>query len=223
VLNFTGSPIHPPLGALTWDWGDAEKVDYENPFCVKFMQIGGDQQLDNTPVREKNFAGPSRSPSTTQHMGLSQCNPCSTPMEAKLKLSKDSDSSRVDSSEYRSLIGSLRYLLHTRPELNFNVSYLSRFMEAPSQDHLAAVKHLLRYVAGTMELGLFYPRGTHKNVVIIGYSDSDLGGDLDDGRSTSRTIFFISDCPATRSSQKQHVVALSSCEAEYIAGSEAAC
>ena len=51
-----------------WDWGDAEKVDYENPFCVEFMQIGGDQQLDNTPVREKNFAGPSRSPSTTQHM-----------------------------------------------------------------------------------------------------------------------------------------------------------
>lgn len=157
-----------------------------------------------------------------EKVGLSQCNPCSTPMEAKLKLSKDSDSSRVDSSEYRSLIGSLRYLLHTRPELNFSVSYLSRFMEAPSQDHLAAVKHLLRYVAGTMELGLFYPRGTHKNVVITGYSDSDLGGDLDDGRSTSGTIFFIGDCPATWSSQKQHVVALSSCEAEYIAGSEAA-
>jgi hypothetical protein len=154
---------------------------------------------------------------------LRQCNPCSTPMEAKLKLSKDSDSSRVDLSEYRSLIGSLRFLLHTRPKLNFSVSYLSRFMEAPSQDHLAAVKHLLRYVAGTMELGLFYPRGTHKNVVITGYSDSDLGGDLDDGRSTSGTIFFIGDCPTTWSSQKQHVVALSSCEAEYIAGSEAAC
>jgi hypothetical protein len=72
--------------------------------------------------------------------------------------------------------------LHTRPELTFSVSYLSRFMEAPSLDHLAAVKRLLRYVAGTMEFGLFYPRGTRKNVVLAGYSDNDLGDDLDDGK-----------------------------------------
>jgi hypothetical protein len=73
-----------------WDWGDAEKVDYENPFCVEFMQIGGDQQLDNTPVREKNFAGPSRAPSTTLHMpvqssaitpgGISNCRPLQQPV-----------------------------------------------------------------------------------------------------------------------------------------------
>jgi hypothetical protein len=55
-------------------------------------------------------------------------------------------------------------------------------MEAPSLDHLAAVKRLLRYVAGTMEFGLFYPRGTRKNVVLAGYSDNDLGDDLDDGK-----------------------------------------
>jgi hypothetical protein len=57
--------------------------------------------------------------------GMKNCNPCAVPMELKLKLSKEGDTSSVDQSDYRSLIGSLRYLLHTRAELTFSVSYLS--------------------------------------------------------------------------------------------------
>jgi hypothetical protein len=109
-----------------------------------------------------------------QGIGLSQCtyaakllekagmcsyNSCATPMEAKLKLSKVSELKPVDAIMYRSLIGSLRYLLHTRPELTYNVCYLSRFMEAPKQEHLDAVKRVLRYVAGTVDYDLLYPRG----------------------------------------------------------------
>jgi hypothetical protein len=94
---------------------------------------------------------------------LSQCNPRKIPMEAKFKLSKTGDSSLVDLTEYRSLIGSLRYLLHTRPELTFSVSYLSRFMESPREDHWAAVKHLLRYVADITDHGLLYSKGTGEN------------------------------------------------------------
>jgi hypothetical protein len=63
--------------------------------------------------------------------GMGSCNSCATPMEAKLKLSKVSVSKLVDATMYRSLIGSLRYLLYTRPELTYSVCYLSRFMEAP--------------------------------------------------------------------------------------------
>jgi hypothetical protein len=63
--------------------------------------------------------------------GIDSCNSCATPMEAKLKLSKVSESKPVDATMYRSLIGSLRYLLHTRPELTYSVCYLSHFMEAP--------------------------------------------------------------------------------------------
>jgi hypothetical protein len=63
--------------------------------------------------------------------GMGSCNSCATPMKAKLKLSKVSESKPVDAIMYRSLIGSLRYLLHIRPELTYNVYYLSRFMEAP--------------------------------------------------------------------------------------------
>jgi hypothetical protein len=85
-------------------------------------------------------------------------------MKAKLKLSKVSDSKPDDVTMYRSLIGSLRYLLHTRPELTYNVCYLSRFMKAPKQEHRDAVKRVLRYVAGTVDYDLLYPRGKSESL-----------------------------------------------------------
>jgi hypothetical protein len=62
---------------------------------------------------------------------MANCNQCAVPLEARVKLSKEGDSPLVDPTKYRSLIGSLRYLLHIRPELTFSVSYLSRFMKKP--------------------------------------------------------------------------------------------
>jgi hypothetical protein len=91
--------------------------------------------------------------------GMGSCNSCATSMEAKLKLSKVSDSKPIDANMYHSLIGSLRYLLHTRPELTYSVCYLSHFMEASKQEHLDADKRVLRYVAGTVHYDLLYPRG----------------------------------------------------------------
>jgi hypothetical protein len=107
--------------------------------------------------------------------GMNSCNACATPMEVRLKLSKASASPlEDDSTMYRSIIGSLRYLLHTRPDLSFSVGYLSRFMEEPRKDHMAAVKHLLGYVAGTISYGLWYSRGGGGELSLLGYSDSDL-------------------------------------------------
>ena len=63
--------------------------------------------------------------------GLAGCNASATPMEPKLKLLKDGTTPSVDATEYRSLIGSLRYLCNSRPDLAYPVGYLSRFMEAP--------------------------------------------------------------------------------------------
>jgi hypothetical protein len=88
---------------------------------------------------------------------MEDCNPCKVPMELKLKLSKDSSSHLVDATIYRSVVESLRYLVNTRPDLAFSVGYLSRFMHVPHSEHLAAVKYILRYVAGTCSLGLFFP------------------------------------------------------------------
>jgi hypothetical protein len=65
--------------------------------------------------------------------GMEECNSCEVPMQPKLKLSKKSDCPRVDATKYKSLVGSLRYLVNTRPDLAFAVGYVSRFMEEPNK------------------------------------------------------------------------------------------
>ena len=67
--------------------------------------------------------------------GLTDCNPALTPMEERLKLSRDSTTEEVDATQYRRLVGSLRYLAHTWPDLAFSVSYVSRFMQRPTTEH----------------------------------------------------------------------------------------
>ncbi|XP_066321103.1 uncharacterized mitochondrial protein AtMg00810-like [Miscanthus floridulus] len=67
--------------------------------------------------------------------GLTDCNPALTPMEERLKLSHDITTEEVDATQYRRLVGSLRYLAHTRPDLAFSVGYVSRFMQRPTTEH----------------------------------------------------------------------------------------
>jgi hypothetical protein len=114
------------------------------------------------------------------------------------------------------MIIALRYLLHTQPDMAFSVRYLSRFMEAPCEDHLIAVKWVLRYLAGTRGHGLHYARHTKGPPRLVGYSDADLGGGIDDRKSTSGIVFFLDGNPITWQATKQRIIALSSCEAEYV-------
>ena len=81
---------------------------------------------------------------------MEHCNASITPCEARVQLSKSDEEDDVDPTLYRSLIGSLRYLCNTRPNLAFSVGIASRFMERPKMSHLAAVKRILRYVKGTL-------------------------------------------------------------------------
>jgi hypothetical protein len=105
----------------------------------------------------------------------------------------------------------------------FSVGYISRFMQESRADHLVVVKHILRYVAGTVELGLFYQRGKGEEAALDGYCDSDLAGDVDGHKSTTGLIFFLGRSPVCWQSIKQRIVAVSSCEAEYIAVATASC
>lgn len=84
---------------------------------------------------------------------------------------------------------------------------------------MAAIKQILRYVKGTLGYGIRYARG--EPMELVGYSDSSHNIDQDDGRSTTGHIFFLGKSPITWCSQKQETVALSSCEAEYMAASSA--
>jgi hypothetical protein len=138
----------------------------------------------------------------------------------RLKLSHDSTTEEVDATQYQRLVGSLRYLVHTRPDLAYSVGYVSRFLQRSTTEHEQAVKRIIRYVAGTLDHSLYYPRcpgETH----LVGYSDSDHTGDIGTTKSTSGILFFLVKCLISWQSVKQQVVAMSSCEAEYITASTA--
>ena len=155
---------------------------------------------------------------------MANCNPAITPMETGLKLSRESPGELVDATLYKQIIGSLRYLCNTRPDISHSVGLLSRFMEQPRSCHLLAVKRILRFIRGTTDHGVLMPSEKNlKKIEVLGYSDSDWGGDVDDKKSTAGYLFMIRKALICWSSKKQDVVALSSCEAEYVAASYAAC
>jgi hypothetical protein len=152
--------------------------------------------------------------------GLTDCNPALTPLEKRLKLSCDSTTEEVDATQYRRLMGSLRYLAHTRPDLAFSVGYVSPFMQRPTTEHQQVVKRIIRYVAGTLDHGLYYPKCPGE-AHLVGYSDSYHTDDIYTSKSTSGILFFFGKRLVSWQSVKQQVVALSGCEAKYIAASTA--
>jgi hypothetical protein len=153
--------------------------------------------------------------------GMADCKAATTPMEERLRLSRDSTAEEVDATLYRRIVGSLRYLIHTRPDLTYAVGYVSRFLERPTDEHFQAVKKILRYIAGTLQYDLRYWRRTG-TTRLVGYCDSDLAGYIDTRKSTTGALFFLGKSLVSWQPLKQRVVALSSCEAEYIAVTTAA-
>ena len=152
---------------------------------------------------------------------LDDCNPISTPVECGVKLSKHDEAEKVDPTLFKSLVGSLRYLTCTRPDILYAVGLVSRYMENPITTHFKAAKRILRYIKGTIDFGLFY--SISNDFKLVGYSDSDWGGDTDDRKSTSGFAFFMGNTAFTWMSRKQPIVTLSTCEAEYVAATSCVC
>lgn len=152
---------------------------------------------------------------------MEDCRPMSTPMITNWKKLHASDSELVDPTLYRQLIGSLMYLVNTRPDICFAVNTMSQFMCEPRKVHWVAAKHILRYLQGTVDYGLDYRQGD--GVRLVGYTDSDWAGCASDRKSTSGCCFGLGSAVVSWLSRKQQSVALSSAEAEYMAASLASC
>lgn len=152
---------------------------------------------------------------------MKDCNPVSTPTEFGLKLNKDHEGKKVDSTLYKQIVGSLMYLTATRPDIMYYVSLTSRYMENPTEMHLLAAKRILHYLQGTRDFGLFYKKG--EKLELFGFTNSDYAGDQDDRRSTSGYIFMLGTGAISWSSKKQPIVTLSTTEAEFIAATACAC
>ncbi|KAH9648378.1 hypothetical protein KPL70_025559 [Citrus sinensis] len=114
---------------------------------------------------------------------MNDCKPISTPVECGVKLSKYDEGEDIDPTFFKSLVGSLRYLTCTRPDILYAVGLVSRYMKNPKTTHFKAAKRILRYIKGTINFGLLY--SFSNDYKLIGYSDSDWGGDVDDRKSTT--------------------------------------
>lgn len=129
------------------------------------------------------------------------CKPAYGPMNLNEKLSKNDGIEAADARYYRSMVGGLNYLSHKRPDIAFPVSVISRFMHCPSRHHLGAAKRIMKYVAGTTNLGIWYSKVS--NFKLYGYSDSDWAGCVDDRKSTSGHVFTFGSGVVSWSSKKQ--------------------
>jgi hypothetical protein len=147
---------------------------------------------------------------------MSDCKPVPTPMEGGMHYTRrQPNEQQAEATTYRSVVGGLQYLCHTRPDIQFAVGVVSRFVSDPSVLHWQAVKRILRYIQGTQEWGLRFSR--EGSGVVSGYSDADWAGDLSDRKSTSGYAFFFNGALVSAASRKQTTVALSTAEAEYVA------
>ncbi|CAJ2634371.1 unnamed protein product [Trifolium pratense] len=155
---------------------------------------------------------------------MENCNEAETPMEANLKLSKSEDEQAVDATLFKQVVGSLRFICNTRSDINYVVRSVSRFVSKPKTSYLIAAKRILRYLKGTQDYGLAFPTSNNETQIEVeGFSDSNWCGDKDDRRNTSGYWFRFRNSPISWSSKKHNIVALSSCEAEYVAAAQAAC
>lgn len=157
---------------------------------------------------------------TLHEFGLDTCKPAATPMIEKVHLVPDMQAEAADSSLYQIMVGKLIFLTHTRPDIGYAVSVLSRFMAHPQAPHAQAVKHLFTYLQGTTDLALLYRKGESDD--LLGYTDADWAADAHDRRSTTGFVFYLGGTPVTWCSRKQPTVALSSTESEYMAITEGA-
>ncbi|CAJ2646460.1 unnamed protein product [Trifolium pratense] len=170
-------------------------------------------------LHQRKYAG-----EILKRFNMSDCTYAITPMETNLKLEMNESEDAVDPTMFKQIVGSLRYLCNSRPDICFEVGLISRFMEDPRQSHMKAAVRILRYIAGTLDFGILFPKSAvNAKSKIICYSDADWCGDKVDRRSTTGYFFKYLNASVAWCSRKQPVVALSSCEAEYIAGSYAAC
>ncbi|GKB96703.1 hypothetical protein Tco_0982840, partial [Tanacetum coccineum] len=138
-----------------------------------------------------------------------------TPIETNKALVKEEETEAVDVHLYRSMIGSLMYLIASRPDIRFAICASARFQVTPKTSHIHAVKRIFRYLKGQPKLGLWYPRDLPFD--LDAFSDSDYDGASLDRKSTIGGYQFLRRRLISWQCKKQTIVANSTTETEYVA------
>nr|GEV72631.1 hypothetical protein [Tanacetum cinerariifolium] len=144
--------------------------------------------------------------------GMEKGQSIGTLMATKPKLDADLSGTLVDQTDYRSKIGSLMYLTSSRPDIVQAVCYCARYQARPTEKHLKEVKRIFRYLRGTVDMGLWYPKDS--GFELTAFSDVDHAECIDTRKSTSGGIQFLGDKLVSWMSKKQDCTAVSLPEAE---------
>ncbi|GJV66683.1 retrovirus-related pol polyprotein from transposon TNT 1-94 [Tanacetum coccineum] len=122
---------------------------------------------------------------------MEKCDTIGTPMATKPKLDADLSGKLVDQTVYRSKIGSLMYLTSSRLDIVQAVCYCARYQARPTEKYLKDIKRIFRYLRGTINMGLWYPKDS--GFELTAFLDADHAGCIDTRKSTSEGIQFLGD------------------------------
>jgi hypothetical protein len=183
-----------------------------------FLGIEVIQSVDGIFIHQMKYAS-----EILSKFGMESCNKVCSLIVPGCKLVRNESGKASDARHYKQIVGSLMYLLATRPDLTYSVCLVARFMERPTEMHIAAVKRILRYLKGSLSYGILYKKSQNEEMSLYGWTDSDYAGDLDDRKSTSGYVFKIGSGAISWSSKKQPIVTLSTTEAEFVAAASCAC
>jgi hypothetical protein len=152
-----------------------------------------------------------------KNFGMDDCKTVCTPMEK--------EPARIEGKPdvtYMSMVGSLLYIsVMTRPDITFAVQALGRHMQASSEEHIVAAKRVMRYLKGTVDMGIVYSGRCSDTRTIKGYCDSTWASDASTKRSVTGYVYTLAGGAISWNSKLQPTVALSSTEAEYMAAAAA--
>nr|GEW40578.1 uncharacterized mitochondrial protein AtMg00810-like [Tanacetum cinerariifolium] len=140
--------------------------------------------------------------------GMETYEPTDTPMAEKSKLDENLQGKAVDPTCYHGMIGTLMYLTASRPDLLFALYMCAQYQAKPTKKHLHAVKRILRYLRGTINMGMWYPKDSC--VSLTAFVDADHAGCQDTKKSTSGSMQLLDDRLVSCSSKKQKSTAISS-------------
>ncbi|CAM8931339.1 unnamed protein product [Rhodiola kirilowii] len=181
------------------DMGEAEVI-----LGIKIEKVEGGLALTQSQYIEK----------VLKKYKYLDCHPMNTHFESSQRLSPNKGAP-VSQLKYSRVIGSLMYAMtSTRPDIAFAVGKLSRYTSNPSEDHWKAVHRILRYLKGTMNLGLVYSEFPS---VIEGYSDASWISNKEDHSSTSGWVFLLGGGAISWASKKQTCISSSTMESEFVA------
>lgn len=175
----------------------------------KFLGLNVERDWKNVRL---NISNPMLTRSILHRFNMHKAKPDRTPLPEGINLEKEEVKSNVP---YKEVVGVLLYLSNTvRPDIAFAANKLARYMEAHGDTHWAAAKHVLRYMNGTVDMGIVYSSGG--GTTVTAFADADFAGERDDRKSTSGYKFCMAGGVFSWRAKKQTLLAQRTEEAEYV-------